>query len=125
MHALEMNRIKNETVSLGLLLQEAVKDNTNFERAEQMYCAKFRRTEVSTVSKVFQANLADDYSLEEAIDDFTAELGSWLDYTECLDKQIVQICNYKGECEGWEFIEDAEHLPIYRNKEASAAAFFF
>lgn len=95
---------------LSTQLQAAPRDA--MDRCESMYRAIFR-------SEPEKASVYWDGSDVEVREDFEAEFNVPYDP----DLLVVELCNYKGEGEGWDTFAAASSLPVWRSKSHSAAVF--
>lgn len=123
--------------TLASILEAA--DTGAADRCETMYQAKFRSVPFvfSSLDDASQEDLAfaakeqqaaklgivkpeseDDYEMERYFDmvcDFEVSIDD--------GALIVELCNYKGEGEGFAMFEDAKHLPVFASKRDSAMLF--
>jgi hypothetical protein len=96
--------------TLAAMLNDA--DEEAIDRCEAMYVAKFRCEQARSVADVFGSG----WEAEDAFyNHFDCEFDASL--------MIVELCNYKGEGEGFALWEDAKHLPVFKSKNDSRNLF--
>lgn len=90
------------------------KDSVLLNRQESLQVAKFKCGKPVLVRDVYKENLDSEESMEEIEHYVLMDLG--VPYQNCMNRYIVNICNYKGEQEGFMFVEDAETLPVFTTR---------
>jgi hypothetical protein len=98
--------------TISAMLLEAIDDNATFEQAERMYSATFRS------APEIACNIFED--TEGGRSDFYDEFE--IAYNPKL--MIVELCNYKGEGEGFAIWNDEiSGLPVFSGKDNSYGMF--
>ena len=96
-------------------------DTMHLTRREALYDAKFKLGKPVLVRDVYKENLDNEESMEEIEHYVQMDLGE--SYHNCMNRYIITICNYKGEQDGFMFVEDAIKLPMYVNQEQAEQLF--
>lgn len=114
-------------MNLNTFLAEAIKNEIGFAEAEMLYSESFKAEETFSVEDGFWARedlveylMADIVRYNNPFDDFAAVIKEGYSREEAefmVDRvRFVEICNYKGESEGFELVERASTLRTFYSK---------
>lgn len=93
--------------TLAAMLDNA--DDGAMDRCEAMYLAKFRCENARSAADVFGTD--EDAFYNHIDSEFNPSM------------MVVELCNFKGEGEGWALWDDAKHLPVFKSKSNSRDLF--
>lgn len=108
-------------INLSDMLMQAMADENTFSQASRLYCESFRDNEsFKAADNYYPRGLLVEYLLTPVTcpDGEILKNGYSIEFANSIvdSLEFVELCNYKGEGEGFELLDRVRHLRIFVSK---------